>query len=236
MGMRLGGDGIKTSATSYEVWGGKKRILNYSIEELTALCDETHRHLRFVSMHTSTPEGIKHAINAGADVIEHCGRPDDEGLAMILEKNIITTATLAGTDRPKPLAPVEATFDSESPHYERRLRSRELFMKKYKAGVKIAMGTDTCHDGRSHPFAARGIAMLVEYGMTPMDAIVSSTKIGAEACDLGDELGTLEKEKLADIILVDGDPLKNIQVLMDKKKIEIVMKGGEVLIDRRLKT
>jgi len=231
--LRFGADGLKTSADSYELWGRSsataKLYKNYSLEELKAMCDEAHRHHRLVSMHSHSPYGIKHAIDGGANVIEHCSRPDDEGIAMILKGKITTTATLMGR------GPIEATFDKKSPRYELRLIGRDFFMKKYKKGVPMAMGTDTCHGGHRQGLAARGIAMMVEYGMSPMDAIVSTTKIGAEACNLGDQLGTLEKGKLADIIMVDGDPLKNIQVLMDKENIEIVMKGGEVLVDRRSK-
>jgi imidazolonepropionase-like amidohydrolase len=235
--LRLGADGLKTSADSYELWGKSsataKLYKNYSLEELSAMCDEAHRHHRLVSMHSHSPYGIKHAIEGGVDVIEHCTRPDSDDISMILKKRLITSATLAGIDAPKPLPPVSETFNPESPNYDERMLTRDFFLKKYKAGVRIAMGTDTCHEARSHGLAARGVAMMVEYGMSPMDAIVSTTKVGAEACDLGDQLGTLEKGKLADIILVDGDPLKNIQVLMDKEKIELVMKGGEVLVDRR---
>jgi imidazolonepropionase-like amidohydrolase len=106
-------------------------------------------------------------------------------------------------------------------------------MKKYKAGVRIAMGSDSCHDGRVHGHAARTTVMMVKYGMSEMDAIVATTKAAAEACKLEDQVGTLEGQKLADMIMVDGDPLKDIGVLLNKQKILMVMKEGEILIDRR---
>jgi imidazolonepropionase-like amidohydrolase len=226
--MRLGGDGIKTSADSYELWGGEKNVNNYSIEEMSALVEETHRHHRLVSMHASSNDGIMHAINSGVDVIEHCTSPSKEAIELISKRNIITTATLAGFHGKDLFYSIDETFDRKNPFYEKNLIQKEYFLKKHDAGIRMAMGTDICHEGSSHGLAARGIVMLVEYGMSEMEAIVASTRIGSESCGLNEKIGTLEKGKIADLIVVDGDLLKNIRVLMDTSKIQFIMKDGEV--------
>jgi imidazolonepropionase-like amidohydrolase len=227
--MRLGGDGIKTSSDSYELWGGEKNVNNYSLDEMKILVEETHRHHKLVSMHASSNDGIIHAINSGADVIEHCTHPSDEAIKQIIKDDIITTATLADIQGPKPLQKIEYTFNKKNPSYDKNLIRKDFFQKKYKSGVKMAMGTDICHEGSSHGLAARGIVMLVEYGMSNLDAIVASTKIAAEACGLHNKIGTLETGKYADILVIDGDPLINIKVLMDASKINLIMKDGELL-------
>jgi imidazolonepropionase-like amidohydrolase len=227
--MRLGGDGIKTSSDSYELWGGEKNVNNYNIDEMKILVEETHRHHKLVSMHASSNDGIIHAINAGADIIEHCTYPSDDAIEQIIKENIITSATLGDIQGPKPLQKIEDTFNRKNPSYNTNLERKEYFHKKYKAGVKMAMGTDICHEGSSHGLAARGTASLVEYGMSNIDAIISSTKMGAKACGLDKKLGTLEKGKYADILIIDGDPLDNIKVLMNTSKIKVIMKNGEFI-------
>ena len=83
-----------------------------------------------------------------------------------------------------------------------------------------------------HGNNARELASLVELGMSPMDAIIAGTKTAAHAIGLEDQIGTIEEGKMADIILVDGDPTKNIEVLHTEDKIKLVMKEGETIITR----
>jgi imidazolonepropionase-like amidohydrolase len=108
----------------------------------------------------------------------------------------------------------------------------ETFQKMYKAGVKIAMGTDMGFEPHMGTNAAE-LEIYVKLGMKPMDAMLTATKNAAEAIKLGNDLGTLEAGKLADIVAVNGDPLADIACLQDKKKIQLVMKEGRVYADRR---
>ena len=108
----------------------------------------------------------------------------------------------------------------------------ETFQKMHKAGVNIAMGTDMGFDPEMGT-NARELEIYVKLGMTPMEAILSATRNAARAIKMDKELGTVEAGKLADIIAVKGDPLKNIAVLQEKKNIQMVMKEGRVYADRR---
>ena len=107
----------------------------------------------------------------------------------------------------------------------------ESFKKIHQAGIKIAMGTDTTVDPEIGKNAYE-LEIYVDLGMTPMEAIQTATKNAAEAIWLGRETGTLEPGKYADIIAVDGNPLSDIQVLQDKEKIKLVIKEGQIMVDR----
>jgi imidazolonepropionase-like amidohydrolase len=102
-----------------------------------------------------------------------------------------------------------------------------------KGGVKVAVGTDAGTLFNRHGENSQEIIHLVETGFTPMEAIQSATKIGSECLGMYDRIGTIETGKLADIILVKGDPLRKIRILSDPKKILMVMKDGMIEIDRR---
>ena len=99
-------------------------------------------------------------------------------------------------------------------------------------GVKIAAGTDAAMPGVRHGDNARELELMVERGMTPMQAIVAATNTNAELFDWESDLGTIEAGKLADIVIVRGDPLQDISVLRDISLIERVIKGGETVVVR----
>jgi len=207
----------------------------FTIDEIKAIVEEGHRVGIKVASHAQGAEGIKNAIISGVDTIEHGTYIDDEGIQMMIEEKKILVPTLAInwkiiTEGEKfnisPWALSKAKDAAE-------VKYRNT-MKAYKAGVKIAMGTDFSSPPMT-PLGENAIELwlLVREGMKPMDAIVSATKNAAEAADLDKKLGTLEKGKLADLIIVEGDPLKDIKILQDKTKIKMVFKGGNVMVDRR---
>jgi len=110
--------------------------------------------------------------------------------------------------------------------------TKATFQRYLKAGVRIAMGTDMAVDPEMGA-NAQELEIYVDFGMSPMQAIQTATKNAAEAIWLGKETGTLETGKYADIIAIEGDPLKNISILQEKEKIKIVMKEGKIFVDRR---
>ena len=99
-----------------------------------------------------------------------------------------------------------------------------------EGGVKVAAGTDM--GGFVHGKNAREIEVLVERGMTPLQAITAATGTAAECVGLGDQIGTLEVGKLADVVVVDGDAATDVRVLGDRGRIKLVMKGGDAFVDR----
>jgi imidazolonepropionase-like amidohydrolase len=103
------------------------------------------------------------------------------------------------------------------------------FGRAVHAGVKIAMGTDAGTPYNVHGENLNELALMVEAGMTPMQAIVASTRMGADLLQLGDKVGTLEPGKLADIVLVEGNPAEQIDLLQDQSKIVLVMKDDVVV-------
>jgi len=109
----------------------------------------------------------------------------------------------------------------------------QSFDQAHGAGVKIAMGTDAATPFNRHGENALELQLMVEAGMTPMEAIVATTRTGAEVLGLAEQVGTVEVGKLADLLVVAGDPLADISVLQDKQKIEVIIKSGRVVMDRR---
>jgi imidazolonepropionase-like amidohydrolase len=103
---------------------------------------------------------------------------------------------------------------------------RRNFKRALELGVKIAMGTDAGALG--HAQNTRELVYMVQAGMTPMQSIVASTKMGGQLLGMGDELGTLESGRLADLLLLDGDPLADIGVAADPERVKLVMKDGIV--------
>jgi len=214
------------------------RVRRYTLEELTAMADEAHAYGKFVAVHAYSAPTVRVAVEAGVDTIEHGPfiSDDMELVKMMVNKGTIWVPTIiVYSDRG--LTDPKKTW---IPPF-RRGKAQEVwnnieknFRILHKAGVRIAMGTDTARHFIDHGDNAWELEWMVKFGMTPMEAIVASTKMGGEALGKpwNEQLGTLEKGKLADLIVLDGDPLKDISVLQKKDKIKKVMKDGKVVVDR----
>jgi len=230
-----GCDIVKTCATG---GGGTDKeepdIRNMTQEEINAIVDEAHAFHKVAAVHCFTPQGQRMALEAGADTIEHMVFSDEETTDRIAEAGVWMTPTLLHrTDRA-----IQTRKDQGTSQFvlnKMKLIQPECFrtfQRMYKAGVKIAMGTDMGYDPEMG-INARELEVYVELGMKPMDALLTTTRNAAHALKLDHELGTLEPGKLADLIAVDGDPLKNIRCLQEKKNIKVVMKEGRIYADRR---
>ncbi|MGB9778272.1 MAG: amidohydrolase family protein [Candidatus Bathyarchaeales archaeon] len=200
----------------------------FTVEEVKAITEEAHRTGRKVASHAQGAEGVKIAIAGGVNSIEHGYFLDEEAVQMMLEHKVFFVPTLCLVEVYK--KSLEKPLDM--PPW--RLRKQQecidampkSFMMAYKAGVKIAAGTDFFGPPmRAHGDNAAEPITMVKYGMTPMDAIVAATKNAAECIGIEKSVGTVEKGKLADIIAVQGNPLTDIEVL---KKVEFVMKEGVI--------
>ena len=227
--LREGADFIKVCTT-----GGvtSERDLptssQFTIQEIRAIVEEAHNVGVMVSSHAQGTQGIKNALLAGVDTIEHGYYLDDETIEMILERNAYLVPTLSIAEvtlKEGHRANIPETIikKAQSVH-EAQLRS---FNMASEAGVNLCCGTDFL----GHPICPMGenaleMELQVKAGRSPMDAIISCTAVNAQALNLYDKLGTLEPGKLADLIIVDGDPLQDISILRQKEKIFAVYKGG----------
>ena len=230
-----GCDVIKTCASG---GGGTDKeepdIRNMTQEELDAIVDEAHAFHKSASVHCFTTQAQRMALKAGADTIEHMVFHDDETIDLIAEAGIPVTPTLSHrTDHAIQLRREHGTAE----FVLRKMKYLqpfcfETFQKMYKAGVRIAMGTDMGFEPDMGSNAGE-LEIYVKLGMKPMDAILTATGNAAQAIKLGGDLGTIEVGKLADIIAVDGDPLKDIGCLQKKQNIKLVMKEGRIYADRR---
>ena len=233
--LRFGVDFVKTSASG---GGGTDSeapdIRNMAQEELDSIVDEAHAFGKICSCHCFTPTAIKMSIRAGVDTIEHTVFNDDESTQMLVDSQTPVIPTLLHrSDHALAIRETNGTskftmdkMRSLQPYTE------ETFKRFHQAGVKLAMGSDT----QVEPYMgenAMELEIYVNFGMTPMEAIMTATKNAAEAIKLDKKCGTLEPGKYADIIAIDGDPLKDIRLLQQREKIAIVMKEGRIWVDRR---
>ncbi len=188
-------------------------------EELAAGADEARNFGLKLAVHAHGAEGIKAAIRAGAASIEHGTLMDDEGRALMKQHGTYLVPTLEVREC------VGKNYPQEFVNKAQQIMSAQLanFRKAVQAGVKIAFGTDigVCRFGTN----AREFSLMVENGMTPMQAIQAATTVDADLLGVSQKLGSISTGKLADLIAVRGDPLQDIRLLED---VRFVMKEGKV--------
>jgi len=230
-----GADWLKTCASG---GGGTDKesphVRNHTQEELDAICDEAHAQHTYCSIHCFTPEAQRMALKAGADTIEHMVFHSDEMIEEIVKAGVPVCPTLLHrTDHA-----IEVRREIGTPQFTLDKMKKiqpytfETFQAMHKAGVKIFMGTDMGQEPDMGTNALE-LEVYVKLGMTPMEAIQTATRNAAEAVHLDKDLGTLEAGKLADILLIDGNPAEDIRVLLPRENIKMVMKEGKVYVDRR---
>lgn len=207
----------------------------YTTAEMIPGVEEAHRAGLRVAVHAhSDAQGIKNSILAGVDSIEHGFPLDEEGAQMMVERGTYLCPTLSVNP-----AAQEAIrqgiwhYRGSEAQVERMATAAAIAIQNAKkAGVKIALGTDAAMPLVLHGGNAGEFELMVEYGLTPMEAIMAGTRNAAENLRLLDQLGTLEVGKLADLVVVDGDPLANISILKNLACIKLVVKDGATVIDR----
>lgn len=196
----------------------------YSQAEMDAIVEEAHMHGVKVTAHAHGTEAIKMAIKAGADSIEHGSMLDDEAITMMKERGVYLSSDIYNHDyivsEYLKLGFPQRTIDKENQIGDAQ---RESFRKAVKAGVKITYGTDA--GVYPHGWNGRQFAKMVEFGMTPMQAIQAATVVSAESLGWNLRIGAIKPGAFADIVAVKGDPLKDISVL---EKVDFVMKAGKV--------
>ena len=232
--LRAGADVIKVCAT-----GGvlsptdHPEYTQFSPEELDVIVREAgYRRGTKVMAHAQGVDGIKNALRAGVHSIEHGIYLDDEAIELMLERGAFLVPTL--------LAPVAVLEIGQqggmAEHAVEKARAvidahRESIRRAHKAGVKIAMGTDA--GVMPHGTNLRELGLMVDIGLTPMEAIVAGTRTAAECLGWQDRLGTIQTGKTADLVVTKTDPLRDVRSLENTGNIVLVMKEGKVLKDLR---
>ncbi len=227
--LRAGAEVIKVHATGGVLSAtDHPEFTQFSQEELETIVEEGQfRKGVKVMAHAQGAEGIKNAVKAGIHSIEHGIFLDDEAIDLMLENGTYLVPTLLA-----PVAVLETASEKGMPDSavqkskEVIEQHKESFTKAYNAGVKIAMGTDA--GVMKHGTNLRELGLMADGGMTPMDTIVASTKTAAECLGWEAKVGTLEAGKLADIIVVKGNPLEDIYSLADNETVQVVLKDGKV--------
>lgn len=202
--------------------------VEFSEEEIKVLVEEAKRHHTYVTAHCTGTEGIKHAVRCGVGCIEHGVMLDEEGAVLMGERKIplVTTLTIA-------LSLSEMTGLPEYMKRKAELLGNSAYhsfelARKHK--IPVALGTDFSNS-RSTSFLGFGkeFYSLTRCGYTPMEAICAGTIQGAVLMKMEQETGSLEEGKLGDVVLVKGNPLKNIRILENAKNIEVVMINGKIM-------
>jgi len=201
-----------------------------TFEEMHAVVATAHNHKLKVTGHCRATQGIKNALRAGYDTIEHGTFMDNEAMDLLLERNTPVIPALyfekASVQRGPEFGLPQAVIDG---HQETLEGGAESARQILRAGGRLGMGGDYGFGWNPHGDYARELVFFVkDVGLTPLEVIKCATKTGADIMGRGDEFGTLEKGKLADVLVVDGDPLKDISVLTERAKFLAVMQGGVI--------
>lgn len=219
--LKAGADLLKIMATGGVMTKGvEPGSPQLSMEEMEAAIIEAHKAGKKTATHAQGTQGIKNAILAGIDSVEHGIFLDDEVIQLMVDRGVYLVPTLVapyfivknGVEAGIPKFAVDKSNYVMKYHWE-------SFRKAYKAGVKIAMGTDAgtpfnLHDGVPHE-----LRLMVECGMSPMDAIVASTKSSADLLGILMDYGTLEEGKYADFLVLNDNPLDNLDTLFDLNSV-----------------
>ncbi len=231
--IKYGVDLLKLNLSGEEIAGVGAEETPMSDEEVAMCAEEAHRRGKRICAHARSAESVKMCIRHGIEIIYHASFIDDEGLDLLEQHKhkhfvapglawLICTADHAepwGIKKDSPLAIM----------YRRELAAAIEGLKKMKKrGIRILPGGDYGFAWTPHGTNAKDLEYFVDLlGFTPMEAIISATRMGGEIMGRPGELGLVKEGFLADLLLVDGDPSANIRVLQDRKRLLAIMKDGQ---------
>jgi imidazolonepropionase-like amidohydrolase len=232
-----GADHVKIHTTGPFYFKPNGEMVNQalpSLQELTAVVDEAHRRGMFVASHTYGGDGLKWAIEAGVDDIQHAIAATDEDIKMLLQKNLPVTSTILDLRQDEP-----GDLKQWTPYSRYRLMEK-TWKRMLAAGVKLGYGSGSTSvyngQGRifntacncSHGVQSEMFPIFVSWGATPLYTLRMATTVNAEIVHMENSVGTIEKGKFADLIAVSGDRLQDIT---EMQRVKFVMKGGAVVRD-----
>jgi len=226
--LKAGAGFLKVMATgAYMNPGGVPGAVQYNLDELQVIVEEAGKLDLHVAAHAHGAQGIINSALAGVRTIEHGSFLDDQGIELMLDKNIYLVPTFAAGYHILKHAENEGIpeFMVEKNIEMRRIRGKSI-KKAVDAGIKVAFGSDAGTTHNYHGTNAMELVLYVKEGfMSPIDAISSGTRIAAEAIGIADQVGTLEQGKLADLVIVNGDLTKSLDPLLDR--VDEVYKEGK---------
>jgi imidazolonepropionase-like amidohydrolase len=201
----------------------------FSAEEMKAAVEAAHKLNKRIAIHSYGPAGARDAVNAGADSLEHGTDLDEDTLKAMASRRLFWVPTIDHNryyaDSAELYGFTTAAVKNLNDYIERNLKTAQ---RAYKLGVRFAMGSDAVFTmfGQN----TRELAWFVKAGMTPEEALLAATKNGAALLNMENSLGAVSPGYYADIVAVEGDPLKDIQAAISR--VRWVMKGGRVVVDR----
>jgi imidazolonepropionase-like amidohydrolase len=207
----------------YRWRGGEPSRPTFSLEEMRAAVEAAHSAGRTVAVHASTPEGMRRAILAGVDTIEHGTEGTPEIFRLMRERNVALCPTLAATDAISRYR----GWNGAAPEPKAVTDQRATFAAALAAKVPMCMGGDV--GVYSHGDNVREMELMVRYGMRPADVLIAATSANARFFHVDDRLGAVKPGLLADLVAVEGDPSADISAL---RAVRLVVKGGEVVRER----
>ncbi|MHA2246331.1 MAG: amidohydrolase family protein [Candidatus Hodarchaeales archaeon] len=235
-----GADFIKT-ATTGGVLHGQESMLERSLfldEELVAMRKEAHRLGLHIASHSHGSIGINKAVKAGIDTIEHATFIDEESADLMITKGTYLIPTqvssfgITSKDIISQLPP--EVIEKERKCQVEMIKNHKMAFKK---GVLFAIGTDAGTPGNYHGNSAAEITNMVDnVDMTPTQALQAATIEAAKAIRMDEKIGSIEETKLADILVCDGNPLKDISILENQKNLVYVIKDGKIMVERGVLT
>ncbi|MGD9648273.1 MAG: amidohydrolase family protein, partial [Pirellulales bacterium] len=201
-----------------------------TFDEMAAVVSEAHNYKTKVTGHCRANEGIKNALRAGFDTLEHGTFMDDEALDLLLARNTPVIPALqfelASVERGRDFGMSQKVVDGHQETLDAGCESARLILR---SGGRIGLGGDYGFAWNPHGDYAKEISFFVNYvGFTPLEAIRSATLTGAEIMGRENEFGTLAPGKLADVLVVDGDVIADIRLLEDRRRFVAVVQGGLV--------
>ncbi len=227
---------VKTYPTGDAAWPdvNDHHTLCMTFEEMHAVVATAHNHKLKVTGHCRATEGIKNALRAGYDAVEHATFIDDEGLDLLLARDVPVVPGLyfekASVDHGPEFGLSQRVIDG---HQETLDGGAESCRRILAAGGRLGMGGDYGFGWNPHGDYAKELSFFVrDVGLDPLQVLTCATKTGAEIMGRGADFGTLEPGKLADVLVVDGDVVADIRVLEDRSRFIAVMQGGIVKAGR----
>ena len=241
--MKEGADFVKITATGGSTRTSIPERPSFDVDELTAICDEIHKFGRHAAAHCVSSQAMLNCLDAGIDTIIHARHREPDGtwvyredvVERMVAQGVMANCNLGGSTVRRRELSAKAEAGELSPREQAELdgtrRDKDDYVDAIQrmraAGVRLASGSDSfvgpvprwgCSTGRSRAH--------VDAGMTPMEAIVSATSDSAKSCWVDDRVGTLEPGKRADVLVVEGDPSRDITALGDT--VDVFLGGDRV--------